>query len=48
MEFEWLISRLREVMEIFKNVESHGKDMENRNIPQKNDILAKRKMWYSR
>ena len=43
MEFEWLISRPGEVIEIFENVKSHGKVMEMETY-QKNDILAKRKM----
>ena len=35
MEFEWLIFRPGEVMEIFENVKNHGKVMENGNIPYK-------------
>ena len=40
MEFERLISRPGEVMEILKSVKSHGKWK----YTTKNDILAKRKM----
>ena len=44
MEFEWLISSPEEIMEIFENVESHGKKEINHN---KNDILARHEIWYS-
>ena len=48
MEFEWLISRPGEVLQIFKSLKSHGKAKTMGNVMEiyhnKNDILAQHKM----